>query len=188
MKWMKQDQFTLLISSGYADSGPGHWQLAWAAAFPNSIKVIQEDWINPNRDAWVQALDASISSATLPVVLVGHSLGSTAIVHWASSNQGKESIGIIKGAFLVALPDPASVAYRALAIKGFDPLPLNKLPFPSMLVTSSNDPFVSLEKARYFASRLGSEFINVGKKGHIGSDSDVGEWNEGKELLRKLYE
>ncbi len=185
---MKEDQFTLLISSGYADSGPGHWQLAWAAAFPNSIKVIQEDWINPNRDAWVQALDAAIRSAILSVVLVGHSLGSTAIVHWASSNRGKESIGIIKGAFLVALPDPASVAYRALAINGFDPLPLNRLPFSSILVTSSNDPFVSLEKARYFASRLGSEFINVGKKGHIGSNSDVGEWNEGKELLRKIYE
>ncbi len=149
---------------------------------------MQEDWINPNRDAWVQALDASIRTAALPVVLVGHSLGSTAIVHWASSNRGKESIGKIKGAFLVALPDPDSVAYRALGIKGFDPLPLKKLPFPSILVTSSNDPFVSLEKARTFASRLGSEFVNVGNKGHIGSDSDVGEWNEGKELLRKLYE
>src|SRR6185436_5784428 len=121
--------------------------------------------------------DASIRTAALPVVLVGHSLGSTAIVHWASSNRGKESIGKIKGAFLVALPDPDSVAYRALGIKGFDPLPLKKLPFPSILVTSSNDPFVSLEKARTFASRLGSEFVNVGNKGHIGSDSDVGEWN-----------
>jgi predicted alpha/beta hydrolase family esterase len=65
---MKQDQFTLLISSGYADSGPGHWQLAWVTV--NSLKVIQEDWINPNRDEGVQALYASIRSATLPVVLV----------------------------------------------------------------------------------------------------------------------
>jgi serine hydrolase len=185
---MKKDQFNLLISTGYADSGPGHWQTAWAKSFPHSVKIVQEDWIHPNREAWVEALDAAIRVAKLPVVLVGHSLGSAAIVLWASSRRGQESIGKIKGAFLVALPDPESAAYRALAIQGFDPLPLNKLPFPSLLVASSNDPFVSLEKARSFASRLGSELINVGALGHIGSDSDVGEWNEGKELLKKLYE
>lgn len=180
-------KYTLLIVPGYADIGPTHWQSIWLEHFPNSIKVVQRDWINANRDEWVHILNSAIQSITQPMILVGHSLGCLAIIHWADSREAQKSIVKVKGALLVAPPDPDSVAYRALSIRGFDPLPLHQLPFLSLLVASANDPFLSMDKARYFAACWGSKFVNVGERGgHMGEDATLGEWREGKELLKKL--
>ena len=65
-------------------------------------------------------------------------------------------------------------------------IPLDKLPFKSVVAASENDEYVSLERARQFADAWGSEFINVGAKGHINANSGFGEWNEGLELFKKL--
>lgn len=185
---MRKEKGTILIVPGYGDSGPRHWQGVWLVHFPNAVKVIQKDWINIDRHKWVQMLDSAIRLALQPIILVGHSLGCSTILHWINTKESKQSIHKIKGALLVALPDPNSEAYRALSIKEFDPLPLDKLPFPSILVTSEDDPFLSAEQGHYFADRLGSEYINIGKRKHIGEDSGLGEWKEGKALLKKLLE
>lgn len=185
---MRKENDTLLIVPGYADSSPSHWQGVWLKLFSNAVKVVQKDWINVDQAEWVQALDSAIQLALQPITLVGHSLGCSTILYWINSKESKKSIHKIKGALLVAPPDPNSEAYRALLIKGFDLLPLNKLPIPSILVASENDPFLSIEQGRYFADRLGSEFINIGRRGHIGEDSGLGEWKEGKALLKKLLE
>jgi len=179
---------TILIVPGYGDSSPNHWQGIWLKHFPNAVKVIQKDWIKVDKVEWVRTLDSAIQSAEAPIILVGHSLGCSTILYWINSKENKKSIHKIKGAFFVAPPDPNSEAYRALSIKGFDSLPLDYLPFPSILVASENDPFLTVEQSRYFADRLGSEFINIGKRGHIGEDSGLGEWKEGKALLKKLLE
>jgi len=181
-----KEKATILIIPGYADSSPSHWQGVWLEQFPNAVKVIQKDWVHVDRHKWVHTLDSAIQLALQPIILVGHSLGCSTILYWVNSKESKKSIHKIKGALLVAPPDPHGEAYRALSIKGFDPLPLDQLPFRSILVTSANDPFLSVEQAHYFADRLGSEFINIGKRGHIGEDSGLGEWKEGKALLQKL--
>jgi uncharacterized protein len=181
-----QKTCTILIIPGYADSSPKHWQGRWLKAFPNAVKVVQKEWINVNKEEWVQTLGAAIQTAQEPIVLVGHSLGCSTILFWADSKEGQKSIHKIKGALLVALPDPHSETYQTLSIKGFDPLPLKPLTFASILAASSNDPVCSLEQARYFADCLGSEFVNVGEQGHIGESSGVGEWQEGQALLKKL--
>jgi predicted alpha/beta hydrolase family esterase len=183
---MRQENGTLLIVPGYADSSPNHWQGVWLKLFPNAVKVIQKDWINVDEKEWVKTLDSAIQLTVQPITLVGHSLGCSTILYWINSKESKKSIHKIKGALLVAPPDPHSKAYRALSIKGFDSFPLNKLPIPSILVASDNDPFLLIDQARYFADCLGSEFINIGKRGHIGEDSGLGEWKEGKALIRKL--
>lgn len=114
---------TILIVPGYGDSGPEHWQTYWQRQFPNSMRVVQKDWINVDREEWVNALDSAIQLAKTPIVVVGHSLGASTILFWASRNQ---SIHKIKGALLVALPDPQSDAFRALKIKGFEEVPLTQ--------------------------------------------------------------
>jgi predicted alpha/beta hydrolase family esterase len=53
-------------------------------------------------------------------------------------------------------------------------------------VASEDDPFVSLARARYFAEKWGSEFTNIGAKGHINSDSNLGIWAEGQLILKKM--
>jgi predicted alpha/beta hydrolase family esterase len=65
-------------------------------------------------------------------------------------------------------------------------MPSYKLPFPSITITSSNDEYVSLERARFFANNWGSEFIVTGAYGHINSASKLGNWPEGYAELKKL--
>jgi predicted alpha/beta hydrolase family esterase len=183
---MRKEESTILIVPGYGDSGSNHWQGRWLQHFPNAVKVAQKDWTKIDGQEWVQTLDSAIQSAEQPIILVGHSLGCTAIIVWANLQESGKSFSKIKGALLVGPPDPTSKAYRALSIKGFDALPLNQLPFPSILVASENDPFLSLEQARLFATSLGSDFVTVGKRNHMGEDSGLGEWKEGLALLNKF--
>ena len=54
------------------------------------------------------------------------------------------------------------------------------------MVASSNDPWVSPERAKYFANNWGSEFINIGNAGHINAASGYGRWEKGLEILMRL--
>jgi predicted alpha/beta hydrolase family esterase len=69
---------------------------------------------------------------------------------------------------------------------GFAPIPLLTLPFPSIVVASEDDPWVSLERAGFFAERWGSRFQNIGKAGHINLAAGFGPWPQGLELLQQL--
>jgi hypothetical protein len=68
----------------------------------------------------------------------------------------------------------------------FSPIPTNKLPFKSIVVASSNDPFMDLPRAQQLARAWGSEFVEIGARGHINSDSNLGDWPQGQALLKKL--
>jgi uncharacterized protein len=114
------------------------------------------------------------------VVLIGHSLGCVTIAHWANKTNHT-----IKGALLVAPSDIENPVYTFPA-KGFTPIPLQKLQFKSIVVASSDDPWVSIERAQYFAKCWGSEFVNVGNAGHINADSGYGKWPQGLEILKQL--
>jgi len=85
----------------------------------------------------------------------------------------------IRGALLVA---PADTDRRPF----FDGVPLQPLPFPSILIASENDPHLELERARLFARQWGSRLVNLGLAGHINVESGFGPWPEGEALLAEL--
>ncbi len=114
------------------------------------------------------------------IILIGHSLGCAAIVHWAA-HYNKE----IKCALLVAPSDPEAAHYNFPAI-GFAPLPKEKMNFKTVVVASENDEWVSIERAKFFAESWGSEFINIGNAGHINVSAGYSHWDEGLEILKKL--
>jgi len=58
--------------------------------------------------------------------------------------------GRVAAAILVALSDVEASTYLP-GSTGFDPIPLQKLPFRSVVVASTDDPFVALERAEFFA-------------------------------------
>ncbi len=64
-------------------------------------------------------------------------------------------------------------------------MPLIPLPFPSIVVASTDDPCVSLDRAELFARSWGSRLVNLGKAGHINSASRLGSWPEGLEPTRR---
>jgi predicted alpha/beta hydrolase family esterase len=160
---------------GVNNSGPGHWQTIWQEKHPEYRRAAQWDWDFPYCDEWVEGLQQAIDDIQGEIVLVAHSLGCLTVAHWARTHRRE-----IRGALLVAPVDPENFG------GDFAPLPLEPLPFPSILVASTTDEYVTPERARLFAEAWGSRFVNVGPGGHINAASGFGPWPEGEELLREL--
>ncbi|HWZ43556.1 MAG TPA: alpha/beta hydrolase [Candidatus Saccharimonadales bacterium] len=178
------NQSSVLILPGWQNSGPQHWQSIWQEQNPAFRRVEQRDWLTPGREEWVNNISAELQR-TPAAVVVAHSLGCIAVAHWAQTPIAKS--GMVKGALLVA-PADVDRTDAPYQIKDFAPVPLRQLPFPSMVVASSDDWYISLQRAQAFAEAWGSQFFNIGKAGHINADSGLGDWPEGKRLMRLLLE
>lgn len=171
-----------LTVPGVTNSGPHHWQTLWEKEFPDKFRRIEQaEWDAPVCDDWTATIEMQIRRYhPEEVVLVAHSLGCTTVAQWAKKYGTR-----IKGALLVAPSDIEAPNYT-FDTKGFDPIPLEKLLFKSVIVASENDEYVSLARAAQFAAAWGGELVNVGEKGHINADAGFGPWPEGLELLKKL--
>jgi predicted alpha/beta hydrolase family esterase len=173
-------QSTIFTLPGIGGSGPQHWQSLWEKEH-GFIRVEQRDWDTPVRADWVANIHSVVSKYDpKKVILVGHSAVCGAIIDWAQQYQTK-----IKGALLVA-PADADADTFPTGTTGFSPLPLIRLLFPSIVITSTNDYFVTADRAAQFAKAWGSDFVNVGDKGHINVASGYGVWDEGLEILKRL--
>jgi predicted alpha/beta hydrolase family esterase len=172
----------ILIIPGLGDSGENHWQTLWHKKFANSERIIQDEWNEPQLENWLKRLYETIVKQDSPIIMVAHSLAVSLILHWSE----KYDTSIVKGALLVAPADVESPSHTPEIIRNFAPIPTRKLPFPSIVVASDNDPFVDFKRAKYFAAQWGSEFVNIGSKGHINAESGLGVWAEGQLLLQNL--
>jgi predicted alpha/beta hydrolase family esterase len=169
------------IVPGLGNSGPGHWQTYFERVNPDFTRIEQREWEAPDRTEWVETIEQALAGEDLVnVVLIGHSLGCVTIAHWVNTYGHR-----IKGALLVAPSDVETAHYAAFPTTGFGPMPMQKLPFSSILVTSTTDQWVTEARARQFAEAWGSELISIGDAGHINADSGYGNWPAGLELLRK---
>lgn len=168
----------VLTLAGLWNSGPQHWQTLWERKHPEWVRVPHRDWNNPDCDEWVAELDAAIAQCEGTPLLVAHSLACVLVAKWAKSGSALK----IAGAWLVAPSDVDAPSYPVEA-KGFGPMPIEKLPFPTVVVASANDEYVSLDRARQFAQAWGSKFVEIGNAGHINGASGYGEWPEGEKML-----
>jgi predicted alpha/beta hydrolase family esterase len=169
------------IVPGLGSSGPDHWQTHFERQNPDFIRVQQRDWDAPDCAEWVDTLEKALAGEDLSqVVLIAHSLGCVTVAHWAATYGHR-----IKGALLVAPADVDTASFAAFPTTGFGPMPLQRLPFPSKVVASTTDEWVTMERARQFAAAWGSELVVIGDAGHINADSGHGEWPGGKALLRE---
>jgi predicted alpha/beta hydrolase family esterase len=176
---------TILTIPGLEGSGPEHWQSRWEAELSGCRRVEMPDWARPRRAEWVDALQASITSASTPVVLVAHSLGCHAVAWWAKENWQVRFEGSVVGALLVAPP----CVERECAtdrIADFRPAPRLPLPFPTFLIASRNDPYASFATSARLAAMWGSCLVEAGEAGHINAESGLGTWEDGLALLESL--
>jgi hypothetical protein len=60
------------------------------------------------------------------------------------------------------------------------------LPFPSIVVASTDDPFVTPARAAAFARAWGSRLVTFERAGHLNADAGFGPWPEGRRLLAAL--
>ena len=169
-----------LIVPGWKGSGPLHWQSRWQACLPRATRVEQDDWEAPTRSAWVAALAAAIENASRPPLLIAHSLGCITVAHLPLAIRQH-----IAGALLVAPADVERDGAPAV-LRDFAPVPTVPLPFPSIVVASTDDPYCSPARAQAFATNWGSELVMVPDAGHLNDASGLGDWPEGLRLLTSL--
>ncbi|MBF8781559.1 alpha/beta hydrolase [Pseudomonas fulva] len=181
---MRTETIRYLIVPGWQGSPDNHWQSHWQRSLPNSARVEQQDWLMPKCQDWVRELGTAIEADPAPVILIAHSLGCIAVAHWAA----QASPGLmrrVRGALLVAPADVERPACSA-ALRDFAPIPLQRLPFPSQVVSSDNDPAVSVPRALYLARAWGSESGLLSRAGHINVKSGHERWEQGFAYLYRL--
>ncbi|MEZ5786082.1 MAG: alpha/beta hydrolase [Xanthobacteraceae bacterium] len=171
----------ILIVPGLNGSGPEHWQTHWEARLPDCVRVMQADWEHPKRAPWMATLLAAVDRNP-DSIIVAHSLGCALV-----ANAVKERPCIaVRAALLVSPSDVDGVNPIEDALRDFAPMPLGPFPFRTIVAASENDPYVRIERARFFATEWGAEFIDVGARGHINADSKLGDWPQGLAILRRL--
>jgi predicted alpha/beta hydrolase family esterase len=57
------------------------------------------------------------------------------------------------------------------------------VPYPTLVVATTNDPYCPVEVAAGLANNWGAGFVSVGPRGHISTEPGNGDWQEGWHLL-----
>ena len=173
----------VLTLPGWQNSGPDHWQSLWERQFGYQ-RVEQHDWMHPLRGDWIARLDEVLIEQPpgAAIYLVAHSLGCMQVAAWAGHSRHTQRV---HGAMLVAPGDVERADLRPL-LSSWAPIPERRLPFPSLLVGSRNDPYCSFGRAQHFASAWGSTLVDLGHRGHVNAVSGLGDWPQGQVLLQDL--
>lgn len=164
----------VLIVPGLRNSGPAHWQSWFASKLPDTRRVEQADWERPCLSDWAARVRAAIDASDEPLWLVAHSFGCLAAV-----TAGLVRSERIRGALLVAPADPERFGEPAVLLE-------EELAFPSLVVASSNDPWIRSSVAGHWAGQWGSDFIDIGAAGHINVESGHGPWPQGLQFFERL--
>lgn len=171
-----------ILIPGLHNSGEEHWQSHLEREAPGAYyRICQENWDEPDCPTWIAQIERELHAFNhAELILIGHSIGCMAVVKWF------ERYGhSIKGALLVAPSDAERPDYPTY-IRGFAPIPRFKLPFPSIVVASTNDHVTSLERSTAFAAQWGSRLVVLENAGHIEAKSGFGAWPLGAELIAGL--
>lgn len=173
------NRFEFLIQPGWNDSPPEHWQSHWQQ-YLGARRVANRDWHLPRREDWLDGLHAAIAQVDKPVIVVAHSLGCIALAHYA-----RRYPQAIAGALLVA---PADVEREDAppALLDFAPAPQVALPFPALVLASTNDPFCRSARAKALADSWGARLEWLAQAGHVNVASGHHKWPEGLAYLAQL--
>lgn len=171
----------VLILPGLSGSGEGHWQQHWLQDQPDCRCVDQDDWDHPALDMWLLRLEAALEEAG-EAYLVAHSLGCLLAARLAGRNAAIR----VKGALLVAPCDLQATEIMHPGQISFGNMPMAPLPFPTIVVGSMNDVYMTVDRLALFGRLWNAETRNIGLAGHINVASGFGRWRNGYRLLEAL--
>jgi predicted alpha/beta hydrolase family esterase len=171
----------VLLLPGWQNSSATHWQSRWEAQH-RFRRVEQDDWDWPRRGDWMARLEEEVIASAGPCVLVAHSLGCQLVAAWAAHSVHTHRVC---KALLVAPPD-VEREHMPPNLFNWRPIVRRSLPFPSLAVISSNDPYCTIERAEQMAGDWGSSTVLIGPCGHINGESGLGDWPDGLALLARL--
>ena len=176
-----------VILPGIDGSDERHWQTMWEQEWGTAaVRIAPASWSAPDLDDWVRAAQAAYDEASRRddrVVLVAHSLGCWVAAEWLSPATP------VAGAFLVAPPDPRGPGFPRERLATFTDLTAQPLSCPATVVGSLNDTYCTPEAAATFATDWNATLHVTGPHdphGHLNSDSALGSWQQGRDLLATL--
>lgn len=181
---------TILIVPGLRDHVADHWQTLLQTKLSMTRKVTAVEPLTSDKlscAARIDAIQATLGAIDGPVIVVAHSGGVIMMAHWAEKYRRP-----IQGALLVAPPDfetPLPAGYPTLdtlQANGWLPVPRERLPFPSLVAASTNDPLAPYGRVEQMAREWGSQVVNVGALGHINPASGFGDWPQAVDLIQEL--
>jgi len=184
-------QPTVLIVPGLRDAVAQHWQTLLEARLRAAGRAVAS--VPPLGRAEldcacrVEAIEAAAQSVDGAIVIVAHSGGCIMVAHWARTTRRA-----VQGALLAAPPDFEAAmpeGYPTLAqldAAGWLPVPRARLPFPSIVGASRNDPLAAYDRVADLAKAWGSELVDLGAVGHLNPASGYGEWPRADEFIARL--
>ncbi len=185
---------SILIIPGLRDHVDTHWQTYLAAELAAEFQVLTVPPLQHNKldlQARLDAISHSLAQLPEPVVLVAHSAGCLMLMHWLKQ-YGARSAERVRAALLVAPPDlqqswPAGYpSPQELAGFGWSPVPETVLPFPALVVSSSNDHLASADAVALMAQQWQAALLPLGAVGHLNPASGYGHWPLAYTLVRQL--
>jgi predicted alpha/beta hydrolase family esterase len=169
-----------VVVPGINGSGESHWQTLWQDAWGDSAtRISPSSWDYPDPGDWSLALErAADRHQSSEIVLVAHSLGCLAASFWLRRRRPG-----VRGAFLVAPPDPGGARFPAAEAPGFAGLRAMPMEVPGLVLSSDDDPYCTPEAAGNMAARWGVGHVGIGRAGHVNAGSGLGAWAPGRALL-----
>jgi len=133
------------------------------------------------------AIERQVRLIDGPLVVVAHSGGCVMLAHWAWKSKRR-----ILGALLATPPDFETAmpdGYPRLSdlqAGGWLPVPRQRLPFPSIVAASRNDPLGRYEQVAALARDWGSQLVDLGEVGHLNPASGFGTWDRAEEFINQI--
>ncbi|MFF0271447.1 RBBP9/YdeN family alpha/beta hydrolase [Kribbella sp. NPDC004536] len=169
---------TYIIIPGLDGSDEHHWQSHWETTLP-AIRIQPTSWTTPDLTDWTNAITRAVNSAPTPITFITHSLGCHAAAHWLTTHPSTS----VRGAFLVAPPDPTAPTFPTHRLPTFATPPTGPLGIPATLIASTNDPYCTLQAAIHLSKTWQAHLIPLPDLGHINTQSKLGPWPQGHQLL-----
>lgn len=157
-----------IIIHGWEETPEGHW-LPWVGK-----RLRKKGWIieipempntkNPKLNEWMDTLLSLHPDEN--TILVGHSLANTLILKYLEKSEVQ-----IKGAVMVAawdwLMEDIKEFHQTFFETGFDYEAIKKKNTPLIIVNSTTDPWIDLERARQMVDKLHAKFFAIENAGHF---------------------
>lgn len=173
---------------GLNGSGPDHWQSWVEKEIPGCRRVTGIDYDKPVIAAWADVIRKNIRDEAGSVILIAHSFGCLASTVAIADNETK-----VAGVILVAPASPQRFSTTGLVLDDavaeatlMGCLPASPLGVPGVVIASTDDPWMKITHAQYWADAWGFRFTWLRNAGHINAESGFGRWPLLTLLVHKL--
>ena len=174
----------VLLLHGWGGSDNPHWQSWLAGEIAKDYGCVSflefSNYDFPVLDTWRKELKEHLESFK-PDIVICHSLAN---ILWFHLCNDKDINTTVKKLFLVA---PPSLNSEIDEVKTFFPLtpPTDLYADEALLITSTNDPYLTVKEAQELKEALGIEMEMLQDAGHINADSGFGEWDWIKNRIKE---